>query len=316
MGTFGAIAYLIPTIILEYNVVMLIFYYKYYKPAVKSVLARTGSDQIFNFDFHNTYTSIFGEKYNILLLVTRFITFGFFFSIALLLSFIEENPHAWNYFTLWNVMIISLYFLLASISSFLGCFYNVEIQASLDRAKLSHGVELDNWSKYVPLLSRAVHIVFEVAGATGLLITVVNFILLNPEFSFWNVSHHFLTSCVLLLEMCQVRLPVVMLHYPFNLTWVSIFTVFTWIIVSLDIRYWPYPFMVANDWTCVLWYSGLMVLNFLFYCLWYWISLLRNYCWGYAPNELDDLQTYLFSDAQNEYLLVDSEAGSAYDRVL
>ena len=52
------------------------------------------------------------------------------------------------------------------------------------------------------------------------------------------------------------------------------------------------------------------------YYAWYLISLLRNYMCGYIPNEMDDLQSHLFSDAQNEYLLADSESGSAYDRVL
>jgi len=230
------------------------------------------------YNFSDTYSCVYGDNWNWLLLTMRFL-FMFYFVVVGTAWHFEVFPKGWNFFTNWNLTIIALYYTLAFICSVYGSLY-----------RSGHGAAPYDWvcdedvrrvgrssSDFFTLhrLSVVVHILFEVLGATALVISTVNFLLLNPELVFWNMTAHLFTSCSFLVEMSLVRMPVYLLHIPYMMCWLAVFTTFTWIIVAIHIRYWPYSFMPAGHLTCLLWYSGLIIGVFIFYYLWRSMSMLK-----------------------------------------
>lgn len=242
------------------------------------------------YDFSVTYGCIFGDDWNWLLLLTRLIFMLFFVGVGTAWHF-EVFPKGWNYFTNWNLTIIAFYYTLAFICSLLGFLYRVHnvtnsgstgnhpyywVRDEEVKRESRRGIDMFTLHR----LSVVVHILFEMMGATALMITTVNFILLNPQLVFWNMTAHLFTTCSFLVEMSLTRMPVYLLHIPYMLTWSAIFCSFTWIIVAVNVRYWPYPFMPAGDITCLLWYTGLIVSIYLFYYLWRSMSKLKFYLVG------------------------------------
>jgi len=137
-------------------------------------------------------------------------------------------------------------------------------------------VPIDGWSKPLKLLAIAHHLLFEVAGASAMLVTTVAFSLLNPEFAFWNVTIHFVTMCSLLLEMFLNALPVRLDHCPFNISWALLYLTFIWpIVVTGVVSKWPYAFLDTQDWKCFFWYTGLFLINILFYVVWWLFSVTK-----------------------------------------
>lgn len=61
---------------------------------------------------------------DVLLLITRFISFGWMFSVGVVYCFADNvasgNRNSWYFFTFWNVELLSAYFLLATICSVIG----------------------------------------------------------------------------------------------------------------------------------------------------------------------------------------------------
>jgi hypothetical protein len=106
---------------------------------------------------------------------------------------------------------------------------------------------------------------------------------------FWNMTAHLFTSLSFLVEMSLTTLPVYLLHIPYMLSWAAVFCAFTWIIVAVHIRFWPYSFMPAGHITCLFWYSGLILGSMMFYYLWRSLSVLKfNLTCGGAESNGED----------------------------
>lgn len=167
------------------------------------------------------------------------------------------------------------------------------------------------WSSSITTFGRVVHFFFEVCGGitfynyfifkcafvftmcmynqflntehknkigTAVLITLVTFTVLNPRFSFWNVSQHFITLMVLVLELFLNNMYVRIDHFPFNLSWALLYLIFIWpMVVTNKIPFWPYFFLATNNHSCFLNYTVLIVADFLFYCIFYSLSRLKCY---------------------------------------
>lgn len=145
------------------------------------------------------------------LLSTRFLSMSFFITVFLL-----SEVKGWQYFTTWNVLLISFYFMIAFISSCLGMIYG------------RNDVE---WSYRAVWLGKLTHATFEIAGASAFLVTIVDFSLLDPGFNFENASEHFATTISMIVEMSLNSMFVRFDHYPFNIYWSLAYLVFIWPIV-------------------------------------------------------------------------------------
>jgi len=270
MGTFAYVDILIPFVAAVFIAVCAVFYifFKRYENSLVADEPRGVSafQLLFTYDFHSCYECVVGSRWNVVLLSTRVITFLYFFSVGLVYS-LTLNIRSWNYFTNWNIYLLCFYFLCASTTSIIGIFFPNATTATI--ATASDWRSIQYW---IPKLNVVTHVVFEISGATALFVTVVNFTMLSSNMTFWNVTQHLVTTVAYLLEMSLNRLPVYMLHFPLNLSWAILYIVFTWIVVGVGLRFWPYSFLRADNSSCMIWYSALMILNFIFYGLWFQLS--------------------------------------------
>jgi hypothetical protein len=282
MGTFAAVDILFPFVAALYIVVLVIFYiaFKRYENSLVAdeFQAESALERLFSYDFRTCYQCICGDAWNKLLLVTRSLTFLYYFSVGLVYS-LSLDLTGWNYFTNWNIYLLCFYFLCATLCSVIGVLKpewttvtDAPVSAVADPATTDGTRRSRPW---LAVLNVATHVVFEVSGATALFVTVVNFTMLSADMTFWNMTQHLFTSAAYLLELTLNVLPVYMLHFPLNVTWAVVYIIFTWIVVGVGLRFWPYEFLRADNISCIVWYSALVVMNFIFYWVWYQLSILK-----------------------------------------
>lgn len=267
------------------------------------------SNHVVNNDFKSVYESYKGPIYTYILLGFRICCMLYFLGIACIYGYQQEKGQNYYYFTIWNIDLISLYYILAVTVSLIGVIHGDEKSNSDDSSEsssdtnvkqtsvtqnnfllssspsqrtpaavttLSEGNASSNWSKHTVNLGYTVQILFEVAGASALFITVVAFVLLNPEFSFWNVTYHFVTSCSFLVEMYLNSMTVRWEHCAINLFWALLYLIFIWPAVATSVvERWPYDFLDVSSTACFLWYTILFAANIFFYYVWYGFSYLK-----------------------------------------
>lgn len=221
--------YLIPFIFLEVIFITLVFKYWSGRRKVEtlkdeeldsnidsSILDDEEDPNTAIYTFNSTFASGIRRSKDgaVILCFSRFICMLYFIGVDVIANLYKHK--GWQYFTTWNCELIGLYFALAFSVSVIGLRFD------------SPDVE---WSYSVRCLGQSVHILFEIAGASAFLVTVVAFTLLDPTFDFWNASVHFATTLSMLLEMSLNSIFVRFDHYPFNTYWALVYLIFIWPIV-------------------------------------------------------------------------------------
>ena len=235
--------------------------------------------------FKCTYES-YSPPLNFFLFITRLLSLGYILGISVIAEDFLTKSGGLLYFTNWNTRLISLYFFLASVCSIFGLIatLRLEVPARSNNTDFSDervGISMRKHN-VVPeqhesnFSAQVLRGLFEVCGGTSLLITVVAFGLLDPEFEFWNVSSHFVTLVTLLVELCLNAMFVRLDHYIFNITWALLYLIFVWIAVFLDLESWPYYFLDTSSPSRNYAYSGLLLANFIFYFFWYGLSEVKR----------------------------------------
>ncbi len=269
----------------EYIIVIALVLYFHNRSRILKNSDRANSislfDSFFNGQpFEHVYQSrVGGFKWNVILLCTRLVSFLFFVAIPCIWNYVKNDGYNYKYFTQWNIDLITSYFFLATICSAIGIYHDQKRQKD-ERNVSSVDFHLINtlqpWSKSVEILSNGTQVLFEVAGGSALFVTVITFILLDPEFVFWNVSEHFVTSLALLLELSLNSLVIRWEHLTFNLSWALLYLIFIWPAVSLStVNNWPYDFLYTDSKAAFIWYTILFVANVLFYMIWWGLSKLK-----------------------------------------
>ena len=235
-----------------------------------------------NVKFHETYES-HSLPLTYVLLTTRLISLGYILGIAVIAEYILTSPN-WFYFTNWNTKLISLYFLVSSINSVVGLCNLRKSKHPEFVGDAKHGYEVESVPEQPPkfLYADFVHCLFEVCGATSILIAVVDFTILNRNLEFWNLTCHLATVICLLVEMSLNTFYVRLNHFVINVSWAFIYLIVVWIFVYNNLEPWPYNFMDTSTPFCYFAYTALVLGNFLFYFIWYSISELKRVIvsWG------------------------------------
>jgi hypothetical protein len=205
--------------------------------------------------FIDTYES-WGPITRKLLFVTRLLSF-LYFSIVSIYGEDEHNGNfAFQYFTTWNLYLLSFYYLMAFIASSCGLCID------------SNGVHPHTF------LGIAVNMLYEVAGSSAFLVTVVAFCFLDSKLTFGNMTVHLFTTGSILIEIGLNHMEVLPLHAILNTLWASAYLGFIWTTVATGVvEEWPYPFLETDSWQCFLWYTGLFVGCIVFYTVFYFISI-------------------------------------------
>mmetsp|Transcript_8004 Transcript_8004/g.13307 ORF Transcript_8004/g.13307 Transcript_8004/m.13307 type:complete len:394 (+) Transcript_8004:138-1319(+) len=324
MPDFTYLPFIIPVTVIIYSGVIAIVLRMYAKQVQRRAQEPSGSVgqpgsfrfvidcYLASLPFHSTYLSP-NAKYpyvgQVILLITRVVSFCLLFGISGLWSYIRADFKNLFYFTLWNVNMISLYYGMASVASIIGLIYHPQLvvkQNGLTSADVNwvcvNGGGEDSrpfWSKHMHRLGFCIQVLYQVAGASALFITVVAFTLLNPAFEFWNVMHHLITSVTFLLEMSQNAMVVRWEHVLLNMLWALIYLVYIWSAVgSREITNWPYDFLKTGSASSFFWYIILFVGNVIFFNLWLFLSRLKyRYVYPDSPTLQQRLGSLLPLDA-------------------
>ncbi|RYH20628.1 hypothetical protein EON65_22885 [archaeon] len=123
------------------------------------------------------------------LLFYRLVCFGYFFGVIFVWGYVDTKGANAFYFTLWNIDLVTLYYLLATIAS-TSRLYLTTFHPSTEVTPA-----------YLVVLSNTTQVIFEFAAATAFFVTLVAFTALDPHFAFWNVNQHFVTSMSFLGEL-------------------------------------------------------------------------------------------------------------------
>jgi hypothetical protein len=230
--------------------------------------------------FEDSYESI-SPCFQYLLLVTRILSLGYIAGVGVIGSYVR-HAEIWFYYTFWNLELESIYFILAMSCSIVGLRKNkIAVTRSAGREDLENGQRGDDevtWPSAVVGLGKATQVFLEVCGGTALLVTVVNFLLLDPQFSFWNVTQHLVTSLTLILDLVLSNIEVRLDHYVYNISWSMLYLIFIWPLVILGTRdEFPYFFLALDTKACYWWYTIFCAVNVGFYALFYGISKLKTY---------------------------------------
>lgn len=218
-------------------------------------------------NFEASHKCFFGDKFQGLLLFTRSLSLIYFLGIVTIYHDIIF-PSDWWFFTFWNIYLLSTYFLLSTVSTLLDF--------------CCRGFEETLFGKK---LGKVIVSLYSVCGATAFFITVINFSLLSPSLNFWNISEHMVTTIAILIEISLNAFQVQPIQYIFCASWIMLYVGFIWIIHLSGLKDWPYWFLDADNWTSLLWYSGLFVLDVVFFTIWWSIHKVKAIVADYINNK-------------------------------
>ncbi len=277
--------------------------YRMRRNATRAIPLTMNESMLAGQPFEYVYRSSVGHfGWTVVLLATRLCSFAFFFSVPTVWFSMREHIEIYRYFTHWNMLLITLYFLLATVSSMIG----IAEQAKEHHFETGATVE---WSKDMFVFGSIVQVLFEVAGGSALFITFV-VTLFMPSFSFWNITDHIVTSAALILELLLNSMMVRTEHVIFNLVWNFIYLLFLWPAVYFHlVASWPYHFLYT-DLACLWWYTLLVVLNMGLYFIWCGLSLLKARCIMKLPPGTDVVDLHPSNSTVNyQYIARDEEDG-------
>ena len=245
----------------------LLYYYKKYP------LERAPSSKQYVDVATSSLENIFPNANN-LLFSWRIFCFLWFFCFAIMGKWIYDaadtgkDPGYW-YFTNWNLILLGIYFLVTLLCTLQ---YRIDSRGGADNDVVSP--TLPSWwgptarSRLVQLCG----VMHDVAGANAIFVTVVALGILDPSPNFWNLTNHLSNTLFMFVELALNKLQARHDNYIWSISWAFVYVCFAWIIVYSGVRKTPYFFLKTVDEPGAFgWYTGLLMLNALFFWFWVWI---------------------------------------------
>ena len=199
-----------------------------------------------------------------------------------------EDPKYW-YYTVWNLILLGVYFLVASLCSWQ--YYMDPMDPSVrnsnasddnddDAAINSSSLSTSTSRKLPPWWSEALqmrlvtlsNVLYDVAGYNSIFVTLVTFLVLDSSGRFWNVVNHLTNFLFIFVDLLLNDIRPQAYNYFYGLWWIYTYAVFTWIIVGAGVRDWPYTFMSVSKASSIIVYVSLLLLNILLYLLWMFMA--------------------------------------------
>lgn len=186
---------------------------------------------------------------NIILLAYRLLAFCWLGIVGTVLMF-SLYPTGWHYYTNWNLILISFYFLSAFTAS------------CLQYSGLSKYIRGD----LVVGLGNVVGSCFGFVASSALMVTVLNFALLSPTPTFWNITQHLTQTVCILIEMSTNSIRVNPQEVILAVSWAFLYLTFIWPIVAEGLRQnFPYFFVETENKSAFIWYQVLFILTICFF---------------------------------------------------
>lgn len=219
--------------------------------------------------FQSCASGLYGRTSCYMLLCTRLMSCLFFVIIGMGFNFSRSEIQGhWQFFTNWNVGLISGYYTLTCVASaqYLKALRKHcpdDVDAS-DSSMMMLIASYNNprWQAVGTFLG----VYFSVASVTAFFVTTVNFLLLDPAPHFFNLTAHLFTSLSFIVEISLNSMEIKKNEIVLNMSWVMLWLAFIWPIVWLGIKpEWPYDFMDSSTPIVFLWYQVLIVVYFVIF---------------------------------------------------
>jgi hypothetical protein len=187
----------------------------------------------------------------------------------------------YNYFTHWNLILLTVYFFLTTIHSVI---YIISKNGYLGLTNppwqdVSHPLKAypllfgpDNAYERLCKNTARLH---DFAGACAIFVTIVNFGVLDSSTEMWNVVNHLTNSIFIGFDLLNNNIESSMQSYKWCISWIYFFIIFTWGLVDTGMKPWPYFFLDTDSSGVYGWYEGLLILNFIFFIIWFYICRLK-----------------------------------------
>ena len=201
-----------------------------------------------------------------LLLAYRLCSFLYFLCVAWAWNWSKASDgkgasQKYNYFTNWNLVLITVYFFNAASCSALRL---LDIQLSA-----RHQMVAEQLCKNTARL-------FDVCGSCALFVTVVSYGILDHSGDQWNIIAHITNSLFMLVEAALNDMRGSMESFKFLLAWAYFYLIFTWGLVGTQVKSSPYFFLETSSAAAFGWYSGLLVLLYVFFVAWIGVLALKH----------------------------------------
>lgn len=200
-----------------------------------------------------------------LLMCTRLASAAVFLGLGVTVNAqLNDGNFDIKFFTNWNVLLVSMYYVLASA-------------ASISEARSPSATVADEEQRSSQF-AVVLHVLFEVAGSTAFLITVVNFLFLDQDVrDLENTVCHLATSCSFIIEAILNSFAITRAHFIFLILWYLFYISVIWTCVAFSaVQNWPYDFLDTSTPYCFAWYTGLLVAASFFYYLFYVLNMLKT----------------------------------------
>jgi hypothetical protein len=237
--------------------------------------------------FEKTYLS-YGRFWMYVLLLLRFCAFVYFLAIAFIWNLDLEGGRNAIFFSLWHIFFIAFYFFMATIASMIGVTFEEDRRASVNALTSSMRSTRSYWSATTLGFATAIQILFEVAGGTAFFITLSVYLVLQKDFTFWNVTQHLVISLIFVVELFLNRIRIRWEHIVLNETWLLIYLIVIWpVVVRGDWPVFPYGFLNTAGQNALIFYSVGVAVSCAMYLAWWLLGAMRDLCWMLCGNPHD-----------------------------
>jgi hypothetical protein len=278
MGKYKYLAEIIAMICIEYIVLICCFI------ALKSKNVSFASGSFFDKNLETSGRSWLGKRYpnyskhaNVGLLVFRLVAFGWLGILGMITHF-ALYPYGWHYYTNWNIILISFYFLMASITSILQVTpYGQSTTPTPSSSATTSGMIVR--AKAMARLGQTSGACFGFVASSALMVTVLNYMLLSANGKFWNTVLHGTQTILITMEMCVNDIQINRQEVVLAVSWPMLYVVFIWPVVAEGVKEWPYFFVEVGRSSAFVWYHILFLLSIIFFLLTLGIDYIK---WKYV----------------------------------
>ena len=243
-------------------------------------------------EFEDAYES-FAPCLRYFLFLTRFLSFYYICGVSVSANYFFMGQHQWYYFSSWNALLLSVYFMLATCASILGFVYGIpdsvvhlapdesdpsnNYSYNLDKSESESKSKKIIWSAHSVRFGQIIHVLFEVCCGSSLLVIASCLLVFDSESGFWNLSVNLAPLLTLLLELLLNNMYVSIDHYPYNLSWAFLYLIFIWPVVVMNkISFWPYAVLSLERNTCYFWYTLLVLTDTICYFIFCFLSFIKR----------------------------------------
>jgi hypothetical protein len=226
--------------------------------------------------YHFQYTTkvediinpIFGANYRLVLLMTRLVSSIYFVVAIIAIVATTERAYSWLYFDLWNLLIVTIYFVLTTALTFMSYRNPPTTRTQTNTAR--------RWSFLSKIMSVSVHMLFEVSSVITLMILFSDWMNWSLKDEFVNASTY-LAFLTLLIELLINSISIRFDQFPCILSLIMVYFFVLWpAAFNGYLTRWPYSFLALDTYQCFGSYTLIFIAAWISSLIWYVVFKSKN----------------------------------------